>query len=218
MFVNYEKLYNDIILKYGSQTRLECYCEYHHILPKCLGGKDDKANMIYVSGRVHVLLHWILCKIHPTNRKILHAFQAMTMFNGKQERILNTNIIESARKYNVLSRIGTTRSQETKEKISKSMSGRTKNEETKRKIGEATKKYRQKHKFTHSQETKEKLRKSHTGQIKNEETKRKIGDSLRGKKKQKVTCPHCFKVGGIPQMKQWHFDNCKGKNYACEIN
>ena len=27
----------------------------------------------------------------------------------------------------------------------------------------------------------------------------------------KTTCPHCGKEGGIPQMKQWHFDNCKRK-------
>ena len=24
-----------------------------------------------------------------------------------------------------------------------------------------------------------------------------------------VECPHCDKTGGLPQMKQWHFDNCK---------
>jgi hypothetical protein len=24
-----------------------------------------------------------------------------------------------------------------------------------------------------------------------------------------VECPHCNKTGGLPQMKQWHFDNCR---------
>lgn len=24
-----------------------------------------------------------------------------------------------------------------------------------------------------------------------------------------VKCPHCDKVGGKPQMIQWHFNNCK---------
>ena len=24
-----------------------------------------------------------------------------------------------------------------------------------------------------------------------------------------VGCPHCNKTGGLPQMKQWHFNNCK---------
>jgi hypothetical protein len=27
-----------------------------------------------------------------------------------------------------------------------------------------------------------------------------------------VKCPHCSKEGGISQMKQWHFDNCKHKD------
>ena len=26
-----------------------------------------------------------------------------------------------------------------------------------------------------------------------------------------IECPHCNKTGGLPQMKQWHFDNCKLK-------
>jgi len=29
------------------------------------------------------------------------------------------------------------------------------------------------------------------------------------KPKPKVECPHCNKVGGLPQMKQYHFDKCK---------
>ena len=29
--------------------------------------------------------------------------------------------------------------------------------------------------------------------------------------KPKITCPHCNKIGGLPQMKRWHFDNCKEK-------
>jgi hypothetical protein len=30
-----------------------------------------------------------------------------------------------------------------------------------------------------------------------------------GKPRPLATCPHCLKTGGSPQMKQWHFDNCK---------
>ena len=31
---------------------------------------------------------------------------------------------------------------------------------------------------------------------------------IKGLPKQKISCPHCLKVGGIPAMKRWHFDNC----------
>lgn len=27
-----------------------------------------------------------------------------------------------------------------------------------------------------------------------------------------IECPHCNKTGGLPQMKQWHFDNCRYKS------
>ena len=45
-------------------------------------------------------------------------------------------------------------------------------------------------------------------QICSDDTKKKIGDANRNPKR-KIACPHCSKVGGEPQMKQWHFDNCK---------
>jgi len=41
-----------------------------------------------------------------------------------------------------------------------------------------------------------------------EEHKQNISKSKIGKPKQKIQCPHCNKIGGFPQMKQWHFDKC----------
>jgi hypothetical protein len=37
------------------------------------------------------------------------------------------------------------------------------------------------------------------------------GKKRRGKPLVKVKCPHCYKEGGISQMKQWHFNNCKNR-------
>lgn len=39
-----------------------------------------------------------------------------------------------------------------------------------------------------------------------EETKQKLR-----KEKSKIQCPHCETIGGLPQMKRWHFDQCKHK-------
>jgi len=47
-----------------------------------------------------------------------------------------------------------------------------------------------------------------------EETKRKMSEASKGIPKPRTQCPHCGKVGGVPQMKQWHFDNCKDKKLA----
>jgi len=35
--------------------------------------------------------------------------------------------------------------------------------------------------------------------------------SITGVPKPKETCPHCGKIGGRPQMLQYHFDRCKHK-------
>jgi hypothetical protein len=45
-----------------------------------------------------------------------------------------------------------------------------------------------------------------------ESTKEKMSKVAKGKKKPICKCPNCDKVGGIPQMKRWHFENCKSKS------
>jgi hypothetical protein len=62
-----------------------------------------------------------------------------------------------------------------------------------------------------SEEHKLRLSKSLSGRIQSEEQKRKISEANKGKKKPICECPHCGKTGGVSQMKQWHFNNCKNK-------
>ncbi len=50
--------------------------------------------------------------------------------------------------------------------------------------------------------------KSGLGKIKSEETKLKMSLAQKGKKYEKVECPHCHKMVAIIKAKQWHFDNC----------
>lgn len=61
--------------------------------------------------------------------------------------------------------------------------------------------------------------KSRTGWINSEESNKRRSEALigierhnlRGVPKPKLTCPHCGKEGGKPQMIQYHFDKCKHK-------
>lgn len=39
-----------------------------------------------------------------------------------------------------------------------------------------------------------------------------ISKATSGIPKPVIQCPHCNKSGGLPQMKQWHFDQCKRLN------
>ena len=43
------------------------------------------------------------------------------------------------------------------------------------------------------------------------ESNAKRSAEMKGRKKPKIQCPHCNKIGGLPTMKQWHFDKCKEK-------
>jgi hypothetical protein len=75
--MDYTKIYNNII--HRAQNRiLEGYIEKHHIIPKCLGGNNDIINLVALTPEEHYLCHLILVKIHPSNRKILHAAKMMS--------------------------------------------------------------------------------------------------------------------------------------------
>ena len=44
------------------------------------------------------------------------------------------------------------------------------------------------------------------------EWKKNLSLAAKGIPKPLLICPHCSKTGGEPQMKQWHFANCKTIN------
>lgn len=83
----------------------------------------------------------------------------------------------------------------------------------------------QKNKKPISEETRERMRKAsqsrdvaaHIRGVKWSEKEeyldilKKRNMALKGRKKPTTQCPHCGLVGGVPQMAQWHFDNCKNK-------
>lgn len=61
----YNKLYHKIIENSKSTTRekSEGYFEYHHIIPKSMGGTDDSTNLAKLTAREHFIAHRILTKI-----------------------------------------------------------------------------------------------------------------------------------------------------------
>ncbi len=83
--MNYSKIYNDLIFKAKSRI-LSGYKERHHIIPKCLGGSNDKSNLVELTAREHFIAHKLLCKIYPTNNKLHYALWAM--INGVTKRKL----------------------------------------------------------------------------------------------------------------------------------
>jgi len=55
----------------------DVYIEKHHIIPRCMGGDNNKQNITTLTAREHFICHKILCKIYPKNEKLRLAFWGM---------------------------------------------------------------------------------------------------------------------------------------------
>lgn len=75
--MNYQRIYDQLIQRAISRSKINEYYERHHILPKCLGGNNDRNNIVKLTYREHFLSHWLLCKIHPDNYRLKAAFAKM---------------------------------------------------------------------------------------------------------------------------------------------
>ena len=99
--MNYQKIYDSIIssaLNRGLNKKiLDGYFEIHHIVPRCIGGSNDKSNLVLLTAREHYLCHWLLWKIHKDNKSLFYAYNMICNRNNlikissKQFEILKTN-------------------------------------------------------------------------------------------------------------------------------
>lgn len=61
--MNYQKAY-DALIAYRKSNIPTGYTEKHHILPKSLGGSNDKQNIVKLTAKEHFIAHRLLAKIH----------------------------------------------------------------------------------------------------------------------------------------------------------
>jgi hypothetical protein len=81
--VDYEKHYISLIEKHGLISKpLKGYFERHHVIPKCIGGKDTYDNLVYLDARCHLLAHWLLMKAFPEERGLKTAYATMCTREG----------------------------------------------------------------------------------------------------------------------------------------
>lgn len=130
--------------------------EEHHIIPKCMGGTNDKDNLIYLSMREHFIAHKLLAEEHPNNQKLCYAFWMMcgnrkvcTPEEYEEAKLLNS---KHAREINLGNKYcaGKSRSEEVKQKIKENHAdfsgvnnpnyGKHKSKETRLQIQESNKK------------------------------------------------------------------------------
>jgi hypothetical protein len=75
--MNYQKIYNQLISKGKSRILIDIGIERHHIIPRCVGGNNNKSNLVELTPEEHYLAHQLLVKIYPDSRKLLFAAIAM---------------------------------------------------------------------------------------------------------------------------------------------
>ena len=190
------------------------YYEKHHIIPKSLGGSNEKENLVKLLPREHFLVHWIIIKMCTSKTQEIKMKHALT-------RMMDRNDITEAHNWSkwqyeigakTRSQVMTDRAKigkspnqnkkhtmETKEKMRIKKLGVKRNPEV---IG-----YLKTRK--HSTETKEKISNGLKGRIFSEDSRRKSSECQKGRPAEIVCCPHCEKTGGKPIMMRYHFNNCK---------
>jgi hypothetical protein len=79
--MNYQWHYDRLIeTRKVRQREKGKYYERHHIVPKSMGGSNEKENLVYLTAREHFLAHWLLFRIYR-NREMALAFNAMRTVN-----------------------------------------------------------------------------------------------------------------------------------------
>jgi hypothetical protein len=176
--MNYERIYNQIIERAKSR-QLEGYIERHHIIPKCMGGTNDKENIINLTAREHYLCHMLLVEIYPNEVKLKYALWLMTI--GKRRNIkcdygvrVNSRIYERLRLEHSLRVKDKPKPEGFGKKVSISNLGKKHTLYTKQKMSCSKK--------SMSQETKDKISLSHKGRKDTNNTKLKKSLSHKGKK------------------------------------
>lgn len=77
--MNYKRIYDQLIStrqKLHREKNQGEYFESHHIVPKCMGGTDDKENLILLTAREHFVAHWLLALAYKGNFLLLAAWNA----------------------------------------------------------------------------------------------------------------------------------------------
>ena len=87
----YTRIYYMLMNKRNSSdklSRLDGYCEFHHIIPKSLGGTNDTGNLVLLTAREHFIAHLLLTKmVMAKNRtKMCWALHRITYSSLTNER------------------------------------------------------------------------------------------------------------------------------------
>ena len=129
--MNYKKIHDSIIER-AKNREINCYVEKHHIVPKCLGGENNKENIVKLRAKEHFIIHRLLIRMYPDEYRLVYALFSMCM-RGKYNL---GRILPSAKIYE---QVKTQMSEATKKRLKEQnpWKGKKHSEESKRKQREA---------------------------------------------------------------------------------
>ena len=74
--MDYAKHYNKLIAR-AQNRQITGYVEKHHIIPSCMGGSNDKSNLVKLTAEEHYVAHQLLVKMYPGHAGLIRAANMM---------------------------------------------------------------------------------------------------------------------------------------------
>ena len=74
--MDYVKIYNSLVDR-AKIRNFEGFTEEHHIIPRCVGGSNNKDNLVRLTPEEHYLAHQLLIRIYPDNTSLVYAANMM---------------------------------------------------------------------------------------------------------------------------------------------
>lgn len=237
--MNYKQVYESLInTRRNRQLDINEYYEVHHIIPRSMGGSNEKENLIHLTAREHYIAHRLLYKIY-NNSKMAAAWFFMCNGDIKGRKTYSSRHYERAREAH------SKHMKLTMKGAGNNFYGKRHTKETKAKISKANKNRKK------SQAEIDNFIKKVASQSKSASHRKKLGKSKKGMTVLKnivtletifikqyhknlysdaiwkstysvsrilkdgliVTCPHCKKESesNNATFHRWHFDKCKMK-------
>ena len=83
--MDYKRHY-DLLIERARIRQLTGYVERHHIVPRCMGGTNEKSNIAVLTPEEHYLAHQLLVKMYPENDSLVYAANKMTVSSNTTKR------------------------------------------------------------------------------------------------------------------------------------
>jgi hypothetical protein len=191
--MNYKLAYESLIAGASSKSRAKGngeYFEKHHVVPRAVGGGNEKENLVLLSGKEHYVAHHLLARMHPQIKALQRAFWAMCHIRGEKRSYRVTSAVYEAARKEFSAGIG--------EVFSKARSGVPLSYERRVRLSEALKGNQHTLGYRHSADSRKKISDAGLGRkrskesiaqsvanrperVLSEEDRMRCGDGMRGK-------------------------------------